>query len=459
MLRRLERQAGRRRRLPIVSSDVPFEPGVFGIRSPVLLWPRHITEHLDDEQVETVLIHELAHVRRGDNLAAAVHMFVQGVFWFHPLVWWLGARLVHERELACDDEVILSGRNPRVYAESILKLCQLCLQSPLICTAGVTGADLKRRIETIMRNRAGDRLESWKKPLLIGAASLAVAAPIVLGALRPPALLAQSVATAATGPAFEVASVRPNKSGDGNSRVAIEPGGRFVATNVTLRMLIRNAYQLQEFQLVGGPGWIDTERFDITARAEGTLAPPIPGGPPPTIQLMLRRLLEDRFKLALHDDTRELPIYALVTARSDGRLGPQLRRSFFDCVALAAAAAGGEAPALPAPDGREPCHMRSGPGRLAGNGYPLSRLAATLSQLLERAVIDRSGLSGTFDIDLSFTPDHMPPELSAGGALPVDPNGPSIFAAVQEQLGLKLEAQKGPVPVVVIDRVDHPLPE
>jgi beta-lactamase regulating signal transducer with metallopeptidase domain len=148
-LRRLERRGGITRPIALVSSDSPLEPGVFGILRPVLFWPRGIGAHLGDAQVEAILAHELSHVRRRDNLAAALHMIVEVVFWLHPLVWWVGARLVDERERACDEEVIRLGSEPQVYAESILKTCEFCLEPGLLCVAGVTGSDLKKRIEAI----------------------------------------------------------------------------------------------------------------------------------------------------------------------------------------------------------------------------------------------------------------------------------------------------------------------
>jgi len=162
MLRRLERRGGITRPIALLASDGSAEPGVFGILRPVLLWPSRVGARLGDAQVEAILAHELTHVRRRDNLAAAMHMLVQAVFWFHPLVWYVGARLVDEREQACDEEVIRLGSEPQVYAESILKTCALCVESPLACVSGVTGADLKRRIETIMRNRTGDPLHAEK---------------------------------------------------------------------------------------------------------------------------------------------------------------------------------------------------------------------------------------------------------------------------------------------------------
>jgi uncharacterized protein (TIGR03435 family) len=180
--------------------------------------------------------------------------------------------------------------------------------------------------------------------------------------------------------------------------------------------------------------------------------------------LMLQSLLAERFKLATHKDTRELPIYSLEVARSDGRLGPQLRPATVDCEAMIAAARarGGPPPAPPAPGERPICGIRINPGRLSGGGFPLSQFAATLSQFVQRIVVDRTGLSGNFDVDLTWTPDQLPqggPPPGAPPLPPADPNGPSIYTAVQEQLGLKLESAKGPVDVLVIDRAESPTPD
>ena len=168
MLARLERAAGITRPIALVSSDGSLEPGVFGIWTPVLLWPRSIANHLDERQVEAILAHEVMHVRRRDNLAAAMHMVVQALFWFHPLVWWIGARLVDERERACDADVIRLGSDPRVYAESILAMCQFYVDSPLVCVAGVTGSDAPpgrlTRGHPVRRHMASVRQRSprWK---------------------------------------------------------------------------------------------------------------------------------------------------------------------------------------------------------------------------------------------------------------------------------------------------------
>lgn len=474
MLRRLEHAAGLGTPIAFVLSDASLEPGVFGIRTPTLLWPRSIGERLDDAHVEAILTHEVSHVRRRDNLAAAIHMVVQAVFWFHPVVWWLGARLVDERERACDEAVIGLGSEPQVYAESILKTCRFCVESPLACVAGVTGSDLKKRIELIMRNDVGAALNRSRQLLIAAAAVLSIATPLAVGALNAPRLRAQSPATATDNPTFEVASLKPNKSGDGRMQIGVHPGGRYTATNMPLRGLIQNAYQLQPFQLVDAPAWI-TDRFDIVAKGEpeepghGALFAARQG--PNRNQLMLRALLADRFKLKVHTESREMPVYALTLARGDGRLGPQLKRAAVDCGAMGAARGRGPAPvpAPGAPDARRPegvlppdamrCGIRIGPGNIAAGGVVLPQFANMLAILAGRIVIDRTGLAGNFDIDLQITPEQMPAFGPGGpppGAPPIDPNGPSIFNAVQEQLGLRLESTKGPVDVLVIDHVEQP---
>jgi len=463
MLRRLEWITGLRATTPIVLCEAPIEPGVFGFIRPVLLWPSAIGSRLSDAQVDAILAHEVTHLRRRDNLIAALHMAVQAVFWFHPIVWWVGARLVDERERTCDEEVLRLGSEPRVYAESILETCRVSIESSLACVSGVTGSDLKKRIEAIMSHRASDRLTGGKRVLIVATTLVALGWPIALGVIDGPRLRAQ--ATIDESLAFEVASVKPNKSGDNRVMLGIQPGGRFNATNVAVRMLIRNAYQVQETQLVGGPGWINSDRFDIVAKAEGNL-PPQPIGSVGPIQIMLRNLLKDRFKLVVHRETREMPIYALVLARNDGKLGPQLKKSDVDCVALAAARgrAGGPPPVPPGPGERIQCGMQIGPGQMKGGGFPLSQLAQTLSQFVQRMVLDRTGLTGPYDLDMTWTPEPgqgLPPGGPPPGVtLPqVDPNGPSIFTALQEQLGLKLDSTRGPVEVLVIDSVEMPSPD
>ena len=179
-----------------------LEPGVVGLLRPVLLLPEGILERLTPSELEAVVAHELCHVRRRDNLFASIHMLVEAVFWFHPLVWWIGARLLEERERACDEEVLVLGNQPRVYADAILNVCRLYVESPLGCVSGVTGSDITRRIEAIMMNRRLQGLNQAKKWLLAVAGIVAVAGPIVTGVVigvgHAPVARAQSNRTVPT---------------------------------------------------------------------------------------------------------------------------------------------------------------------------------------------------------------------------------------------------------------------
>ncbi len=188
-----------------------LEPGVVGVVHPVLLVPEGITEQLSPSQLEAVLAHELCHVSRRDNLFASIHMIVEMLFWFHPLVWWIGARLLEERERACDEEVLNLGNQPRVYADAILNVCKLYAESPLACVSGVTGSDIKRRIEAIMTNRRGQTLNRAKKILLASAGFAAVAGPVMIGVLigigHLPAIHAQSLVVAPLLPQLTIPTI------------------------------------------------------------------------------------------------------------------------------------------------------------------------------------------------------------------------------------------------------------
>ena len=293
-------------------------------------------------------------------------------------------------------------------------------------------------------------------------AALAVCTALALSPYGFARLRAQSPPVPDSKPKFEVASVRENTNNDGKIMIGIQPGGRFNAVNVPLWDLIRQAYAVQRSQLVGAPGWTETARFDIVAKAEGDIAPTRPGSPPGPITFMLQDLLEERFKLRAHRETREMPIYALTLARSDRKLGAGLRPSTIDCAAMRGRGARiGLPPGAPPAGERPQCGMRMAPNQVIAGGLPLAQLLPVLSQLTQRVVIDRTGLEGNFDIDLTFTPDRMPQgPPPAGVQIPsFDPNGPSLFTAVQEQLGLKLESERAPIEVLVIDHVERPTPD
>ena len=275
---------------------------------------------------------------------------------------------------------------------------------------------------------------------------------------------AQTSPAVADNPKFEVASVRQNTADDGKVMIGIQPGGRFSAVNVPLWDLIRQAYAVQRTQIVGPPDWTETARYDITAKAEGDIPRAGPGAPPGPLNFMLQDLLQDRFKLRVHRETREMPIYAVMLARSDRRFGVGLRASTVDCAAVMRGRGGrvGPPPGPPPPGERPLCGMRIAPNQLLAGGVPLAQLTQMLSQFTQRIVIDRTELEGNFDIELTFTPERLPQGPPPPGAPPlpsIDPNGPSLFTAVQEQLGLRLESERAPVEVLVIDHVERPTPD
>jgi len=429
-----------------ISSPVPLEPGVFGILRPVLLLPDGILERLTPAQLEAVLEHELCHVRRRDNLAAAVHMSVAAVFWFHPLVWWIGSRLMEERERACDEEVLRHAAEPEVYAEGILNVCKFYLASPLRSVSGITGSNLTKRIEEIMTRRALYNLSLGKKLLLAVAATVAIGIPIAIGILNAPGVRAQSAVPPFT---FEVASIKPSNGGD-HRLIRFVPGGGVQMTGMTLKFLIAFAYDVQDFQISSGPGWINSDRFDIVAKSERGSSESAPDDfnkmtneQAKTVQEQMRQklqaLLAGRFQLTLHHETKQQPVYALAI----GKNGSKLQESHSK---------------------QDARHMMMGRGNFDGEGVPLEMLTSALSRQLGRPVLDRTGLKGNFDFKLQWTPDPGqsagqfagPPPPGAEAPPPPDPNGPSIFTAIQEQLGLRLESQKGPVDLIVIDRVEKP---
>lgn len=278
-------------------------------------------------------------------------------------------------------------------------------------------------------------------------------------------VITQTTATESR-PTFEVASVRENTSGSNQVSIGIEPGGRFGAHNLPLVTLIRSAYRLQDSQLVAAPDWIETTRYDIAAKADRDLSRSSPIGPPSTGMLMLQSLLEERFKLKVHSEVRDIPIYALVTARSPARPGPNLTRSNIDCQSVGDAGRKTPPPPKQGEQGWPQCGTHMSFGEIRGRARPMTLLASMLAQIVRRNVIDRTGLSGAFDFDLRWTPDTLPARPPGAADQPIrvngveiDPNGPSIFTAVQEQLGLKLESTRGPVDVLVIDHIERPTPD
>ena len=434
--------------VPVLSSTSLLEPGVFGIVKPRLLLPEGITDRLTQDQLNAIVAHEMCHIRRRDNLTFAMHMMVETVFWFHPAVWWIRARLIEERERACDEAVVQSGSEADVYAEGILNVCKFYVESPLACAAGVTGSDLRQRIVRIMTGGAAQKLSLGRKLLLSAVAMIALSLPIVLGLLHATQIFAQTKLqddATTSPPEFEVATIKPNKSGDNRMSFLFSSDGLSLS-GIPVQMMLRETFNVQDDRILGAPGWVKSDRFDVEAKVSSTDAPKLDGLSIEQRRLMLRPLLEERFNLKYHHETRELPVYVLVVAKG----GSMLKDS--------------------PPQGAE---QRSGirmdgPGSFEGMNAKLNVLSHVLSEQPEigHTIVDKTGLTGRYDFALHWTPANRgpmgsdpgsgPDGNSAGGAPPADANGPSLFTALQEQLGLKLEAQKGPVDVIVIDHIDMP---
>jgi uncharacterized protein (TIGR03435 family) len=321
------------------------------------------------------------------------------------------------------------------------------------CLCGVRGGDLTQRIEAIMTGRRLASLTRARRSALILGAVAFIAAPVVLGALtlRSRALTEAAGQEPGAPVVFEVAAVRLNKSGQIAAQWDDVPGGRFVAVNATLRMLILDAYRIPDRQLVDAPDWTRNERFDVNAKLERDA--PIVRGSAGERQLALRSLLAERFMLRVHRETRQVPMYALVMARTDRKPGPLLKPSSTDCSAEGlraradAAQAGNPLPGM--------CGTRATAGRLQFGGR-MSDFARNLSGSAEigRNVVDQTGLTGfwQFDLPLGERPRQRPPGLET---VANDPSAPSLITALQEQLGLKLESIQGPMEFLIVDRVER----
>jgi uncharacterized protein (TIGR03435 family) len=535
--------------VPVLSTPMRLEPGVFGILRPVLVLPEGIRERLSAPQLDAILAHELCHVRRRDNLTAALHTVVESLFWFHPAVWWIRTRLVEERERACDEAVLESNREALAYAEGILNVCKFYVEAPLTCVSGVTGSDLKKRIVRIMAEQAARKLDLARRLMLGFAAILAVTIPVVYGLVHASEVHAQTAAqktsiedtwqgtlhipqkdlrtvlkitktdagqlkatmysidqggqgipattttfdgsvlkysveiidgtyegkmssdgksitgswkqgpnpiplvyeratpetawaipepppkvppmAADANPSFEVATIKPSKPDQPGKLFGVR-GDRFKTINTTLLDLISFAYDVHAKQVIGATDWMESEKFDIDAQ------PDTPGSPNrQQLKTMVQKLLADRFQLKFHQDKKELSAYVLGVAKS----GSKLKKSDGD------------------PNGLPGLFFRQ-LGVLTVRNATMADFAQLMqSAVLDRPVVDQTGLQGKWDFLLKWTPDEsqfggmgmkVPPPSDAADA------PPPLFTAIQEQIGLKLDAGKAPVQVLVLDHVEKP---
>jgi bla regulator protein blaR1 len=387
-----------------------LEPGVFGIFHPVLILPEGLADRLTEEQLQAVLAHEARHIECYDNLTAALHMVVETLFWFHPLVWWIGARLMDERERDCDEAVLRQGSQPGAYARSIVQVCEAYVESPLACASGISGSDLKKRIREIMTWRRSLPVTPRAKAMLAAATLVAVSIPFVIGILR-----AQSLPPA---PAYSYEVVSIHKSAPDATGHQIGPGsqGGSRVHNMSALSLIEVAYNVENYQIIGAPGWVSSDYFDIVFTPDK--ADSAPTGRMDRNAQRLQAVLRDRFGLVLRTENHELPIYNLTQAKSGHKLLPH------------------------DPGKRGSIGVNEHQITVIGEGVGI--LAKMLSGIFGRPVHDETGLTGQYDFKLEWAPDSEPSD------------GPSIFAALNDQLGLRLESAKGPVQVYVIEKIEHP---
>jgi uncharacterized protein (TIGR03435 family) len=454
-LRESEQRNGVARPLRLLVSEDLMEPGVCGILRPTLIWPAGISQHLADAHLRAILAHELWHVRRRDNLAAALHMVVEAIFWFHPLVWWIGSQLVKERENACDEAVLDSGSQPEVYAESILLACRFCVEAPLTCVSGVAGSNLKRRINRIMNGSSQQNLSFARRTLLLAAAVTVIAGPVIFGVIHAPGVRAQAIpgnhmlsaAANASAASFDTVSIKPSLPGV--NKVNIQIGDHTFSSNTTVKELIKFAYGVESYQVQNAPTWTGSERYEIVATwkdspATAARAMAMPGPPPPPgagvakmnllapmqLQAMVQNLLAQKFNLKSSSQTEDMPVFELVVASSGAKLTPMPK-----------------SPAPPSFNGEQIISVKTrmdvGNGELNLNNGPVAALAGFLSGQVDQQVIDKTGIQGNYDIALRWTQD----ENAAA----------SISRSLEEQLGLELRPQHAPVKVIVVDQIDKPV--
>jgi bla regulator protein blaR1 len=390
-----------------------------------LLLPASVAGRLDDAELHAILLHELWHIRRRDNLAGAMHMLVQAVFWFHPFVWWIGARLMDERERACDEKVVAQGSEPQVYAEGILKVCEFYLGSPLACAAGVSGSNLKKRIEEIMSHRIANQLNFAKKAFLFTVAVAAIAVPVVIGVMNPVASHAQSQPLPSSVLPPELAAIfndttftkdavfRPTqfKVAKISSALFLVNGCLYIR-NVQLKGLIAYAYGLQDVQISGTPEWATTQGYDLSLK----IADPPNKAP---AREAVQKLLVEQFKLVFHREAKDTAVYDLVVADGGLKLTGEHSKGV----------------------NWTPKSIFNPPGHLTATDLDMAGLLFHLNRITQRVGQDKTGLKGAYTFTLDWTSDSDHPD--------------ALVAALKDQLGLDLKLGKVPKEMLIIDHAEQ----
>ena len=410
--------------IPVKCGDSLLEPGIVGLFRPVLFLPRGIEQRLTPSQLQAVLAHEQCHVRRRDNLMAALHMIVEAAFWFHPLVWWIGARLVAERERACDEHVVRAGHASSAYAEGILNVCQHYLESKLPFVSGVSGADLRQRIERVVGNIPVITVSAAKKSLLAVASCMALVVPIAIGCFTSGAVRAQSGADP-----YESIMIRETPAATTRSFLMVywPFSGSFEIENRTLRQVVAFAYGVDESR-VSGPEWLG-KRYDIRATNAPDFDKPI--GSPTLEQIdahrqKLQALLASRFGLVVKRSTSARAAFALKVADTGSRFPVQRwTDSYFDYF----------------------------PKGIHSRAQSIPWLAEQLAERLGAPVLDETELLGLYTLNLAWGPESGPREPSP---LPVPVTASLLESALHDQLGLTLERRSRTLESIVVESVHPP---
>jgi uncharacterized protein (TIGR03435 family) len=424
----------------LLVSGLVHAPTVVGLLRPVVLVPAGALAGLPAEQMEALLLHELAHIRRYDYLVNALQNMVEALLFYHPAVWWVSGQMRFERELCCDDVAVAVTGDAQNYARALAEVGAAEHRHYHVAVASTSGGSLAKRVARLLGvPRPASRTHSFG----------AVAAAAALVAITALAVVGQ------TAPKFEVASIKPTGSRGGGEMRPMP--GRLTAS-APLRVLMEAAYHVQPFQIVGGPEWVEWDGYTVDATASGN---PEHG----QMMLMLQSLLEERFQLRVHRESREAPVYALMPARGGLKLPPPRNGNCTEETEVLGPLADPGARLQPPGQGPTPAPrcggldvlLEAGGARLLGGKVPMPEFVRVLSRVLGHTVTDRAGFSGVFDINLGFLPDDTTPGLPPPppGAIPFATASSSIFSAVQE-LGLQLESTKGPVEVLVIDHVERP---
>jgi uncharacterized protein (TIGR03435 family) len=437
VLDRLKARISVSRPVRLLVSGLIQAPAAIGWFRPIVLVPVGSLVGLSSSQIEALLLHELAHIRRNDYLVHIWQSAIEAVFFYHPAVWWISGHMRAERELCCDDLAVSITGDGVIYARALAELDSARFIQPAVMAAN--GGSLSSRIARLLG-------ESRTLPRTSGGMGTAVA--LVLLMIGTWALFAQPTAR----PQFEVASIKPSLN---NSLMNVRPFPGRLTADATLQILVQYGYGVQPFQVAGGPAWIQSDRYQVEAKADGSASRD-------QVFLMLKSLLEDRFQLKTHRDMKEQPVFALVPAKGGLKLPPPKEGVCVDSAVDAPAEWAGTG-RMAAPGEVQPTKGRCGSALVAlgprgaqikGGKITMRELVRTLSTLLGRGVIDKTGFTGLFDLQLDFVPDETTP------AMPPPPDarilGLSLPEALRQQLGLQAESAKGPVEVIVVDHAERP---